>query len=316
MEDLARAREKSGEDSAVQNTLKDNPARRKSEMQRILFIILTVAPSLILFIIFVIVPVFNMFYTSLLQWDRIGDKVFIGFDNYKVLFQNDEFWTSFKNTVFLIFFVTLFTIGFALFFAAVLSKGKTKGKTFFRIVFYIPNILSVVVISAIFSAVLNPSYGVISAIAKLFNTAYTGWLGDMDKVMWCITFAMVWQAIGYYMVMYIAGMDSVPDELYEAADLEGCGKMRQFFVITVPLTWEVIRTTLTFFIISTINMSFLFVNAMTQGEANSHVLLSYMYEFFGSQYGYAMAIGTVVFVVAYAVSLLVQFLTRREVIQY
>ena len=237
-------------------------------------------------------------------------------DNYKVLFQNDEFWTSFKNTVFLIFFVTLFTIGFALFFAAVLSKGKTKGKTFFRIVFYIPNILSVVVISAIFSAVLNPSYGVISAIAKLFNTAYTGWLGDMDKVMWCITFAMVWQAIGYYMVMYIAGMDSVPDELYEAADLEGCGKMRQFFVITVPLTWEVIRTTLTFFIISTINMSFLFVNAMTQGEANSHVLLSYMYEFFGSQYGYAMAIGTVVFVVAYAVSLLVQFLTRREVIQY
>ena len=156
----------------------------------------------------------------------------------------------------------------------------------------------------------------IGAIANLFDKSYTGWLGDTDAVMWCIAFAMVWQAVGYYMVMYIAGMDSVPDHLYEAADLEGCGKLRQFFMITVPLTWEVIRTTLTFFIISTINMSFLFVDAMTQGEANSHVLLSFMYKFYGSQYGYAMAIGTVVFVFAYGISLIIQRLTRREVIQY
>ena len=128
--------------------------------------------------------------------------------------------------------------------------------------------------------------------------------------------AMIWQAVGYYMVMYIAGMDGVPDHLYEAADLEGCGKMRQFFVITMPMTWEVIRTTLTFFIISTINMSFLFVDAMTQGEANSHVLLTYMYKFSKSQYGYAMAIGTVIFVLAYSVSLIIQRLTRREIIEY
>ena len=156
----------------------------------------------------------------------------------------------------------------------------------------------------------------IGAIYKLFDKPYTGWMGDVDAVMWCIAVAMIWQAVGYYMVMYIAGMDSVPDHLYEAADLEGCGKFRQFFIITVPLTWEVIRTTLTFFIISTINMSFLFVDAMTGGEAQSHVLLSYMYKFFGSQYGYAMAIGTVVFVFGYGISLLIQFLTRREIIQY
>ncbi len=293
-----------------------NPVRREIDKGKLVFIFGTVGPSLLLFVLFVIIPVFYMFYTSLLRWDRIGEPQFQWFENYRVLFRSDGFWVAFRNTVFLIFFVTIFTIGFALFFAAVLSKGKTKGKTFFRVVFYIPNILSIVVISAIFSAILSPSYGVVKEIANLFNVRYTGWLGNPDTVMWCIVAAMVWQAVGYYMVMYIAGMDSVPDHLYEAADLEGCSHFRQFFVITLPLTWEVIRTTLTFFIISTINMSFLFVDAMTQGEMNSHVLLSFMYEYFGSQYGYAMAIGTVVFVFAYAVSLIIQALTRREVVEY
>lgn len=291
---------------------------QKDKRQRNIFIAVTVVPSLILFILFVIVPVFNMFYTSLLKWNGTIDakKTFQWFENYRILFSDEVFWHSALNTLFLIVVVTLITIVLALFFAAVLAKGKTKGKTFFRIVFYIPNILSIVVISAIFSAILNPTYGVINAIANLFNAPYTGWLGDMKAVMWCIAFAMIWQAVGYYMVMYIAGMDSVPDHLYEAADLEGCNKMRQFFVITVPMTWEVIRTTLTFFIISTINMSFLFVDAMTQGEANSHVLLTFMYKFFNDQYGYAMAIGTVIFVFAYALSLIIQRLTRKEIIEY
>ncbi len=291
---------------------------QKDKRQRGIFIAVTVIPSLILFLLFVIVPVFNMFYTSLLKWNGSIDakKTFQWFENYRILFSDSAFWKAALNTLFLIVVVTAVTIVFALFFAAVLAKGKTKGKTFFRIIFYIPNILSIVVISAIFSAIFNPAYGVIKAIANLFNAPYTGWLGDTKAVMWCIAFAMIWQAVGYYMVMYIAGMDAVPDHLYEAADLEGCGKMRQFFVITVPMTWEVIRTTLTFFIISTINMSFLFVDSMTQGEANSHVLLTFMYKFFNDQYGYAMAIGTVIFVFAYAVSLIIQRLTRREIIEY
>ena len=306
--------------------MKKNPAAQpalkatmqKDRRQRNIFIAVTVIPSLVLFLLLVIVPVFNMFYTSLLKWDGYIDseKIFQGLENYKVLFGKAEFGRAALNTLFLIVVVTAVTIVLALFFAAVLAKGKTKGKTFFRIVIYIPNILSIVVISAIFSALLNPTYGVMKAIYNLFNAPYTGWLGETKAVMWCIAFAMIWQAVGYYMVMYIAGMDGVPDHLYEAADLEGCGKMRQFFVITMPMTWEVIRTTLTFFIISTINMSFLFVDAMTQGEANSHVLLTYMYKFSKSQYGYAMAIGTVIFVLAYSVSLIIQRLTRREIIEY
>mgnify|MGYP000036860830 CR=1 FL=1 len=105
--------------------------KRRADKARTGFIIATVVPSLVLFLLFVILPVFNMLYTSFFSWDGIGDKVFIKTENYEVLFHNEDFWSAFKNTLFLIFFVTIFTIGFALFFAAVLSKGKTKGKTFF-----------------------------------------------------------------------------------------------------------------------------------------------------------------------------------------
>ena len=116
---------------------------------------------------------------------------------------------------------------------------------------------------------------------------------------------MVWQAIGYYMVMYMASMSAVPISLYESANLDGAGRLTQFFQITIPLIWTNIRTTLTFFIISTINMAFLFVKAMTSGGPNgaSDVALSYMYsQKDAGLYGYSMAIGVVIFLFSFALS--------------
>ena len=132
--------------------------------------------------------------------------------------------------------------------------------------------------------------------------------------------AMVWQAIGYYMVMYMASMANVPESLYESASLEGAGRIRQFFTITLPLVWTNIRTTLTFFIISTINMSFLFVKAMTNGNPDgaSNVFLSYMYQeaYTNSSYGYGMAIGTVVFIFSFALAGILNAVTKREEIEF
>lgn len=120
------------------------------------------------------------------------------------------------------------------------------------------------------------------------------------------------------MVMYIAGMDSIPDSLYESADLEGASKALQFFRITMPLTWQVIRVTLTFFVISTINMSFLFITAMlgTNYTAPVHVILTYMFERKAAGfYGYSMALGSVLFVLAYVLALIINVLTKREVVE-
>lgn len=117
----------------------------------------------------------------------------------------------------------------------------------------------------------------------------------------------------------MASMASVPESLYESASLDGAGRMRQFFQITIPLIWTNIRTTLTFFIISTINMAFLFVKAMTSGGPNgaSEVALSYMYgQKDAGLYGYSMAIGVVIFLFSFLLSALVNHATKREPLEF
>lgn len=148
----------------------------------------------------------------------------------------------------------------------------------------------------------------------------TLWLGDQKIVIYSIVIALVWQAIGYYMVMYMASMANVPESLYESAALEGAGKIRQFFTITIPLIWTNIRTTLTFFVISTINMSFLLVKAMTNGgpDGASNVFLSYMYQeaYTNSSYGYGMAIGVMVFLFSFALAGILNVATKRQEIEF
>ena len=117
--------------------------------------------------------------------------------------------------------------------------------------------------------------------------------------------ALVWQAIGYYMVMYMASMANVPESLYESAALEGAGKIRQFFTITIPLIWTNIRTTLTFFVISTINMSFLLVKAndkQRKMDGASNILSYISGKRTNSSYGYGMAIGVMVFLFSFALA--------------
>lgn len=121
------------------------------------------------------------------------------------------------------------------------------------------------------------------------------------------------------MVMYMASMANIPDSLYESASLEGAGRIKQFFSITLPLIWTNIRTTLTFFVISTINMSFLMVKAMTNGgpDGASNVFLSYMYqEAYTTLLWYGMAIGVAVFLFSFALAAVLNAVTKREEIEF
>lgn len=288
------------------------------------FIAVCVLPAVVLFIIFMIVPTINVFKMSLYKWGGFSNnKTFVGLNNFKILFEDPKFYRSFQNSILLIAVVTIITMVFSLLFAAILSREKIKGDNFFRIIFYIPNILSVVVISAIFSAIYDPSQGLLNSIISIFRGKGADpilWLGDQKLVIYSLVIALVWQAIGYYMVMYMASMSSVPESLYESANLEGAGRIHQFFNITLPLIWTNIRTTLTFFIISTINLSFLFVKAMTGGKPDgaSEVFLSYMYgqAYTNSSYGYSMAIGVVVFLFSFALAGLVNLATKREPLEF
>ena len=291
--------------------------RRKRE--RNLFILVCLLPALILFFTFMIYPTIEVFRMSLFRWGGFSNnKEFVGLDNFKILWMDENFFRTMQNTILLIVVVTIFTVVLAVVFAAILSTEKIRGNNLFRIIFYIPNILSIVVIAGILSAVDDPKAGLLNAILpEAWNRL---WLGDQSIVIYSLAFALIWQAIGYYMVMYMAGMANIPASLYEAADLDGAGKIGKFFNVTLPLIWNSIRTTLTFFIISTINLSFLLVQILTDGgpDGSTEVFLSYMFKqaYTNSSYGYGMAIGVVVFIFSFGLSGIVSHITKRDILEY
>ena len=296
---------------------------KSKKYSKSLFIFFSLAPAMILYILFRIIPTFQVFKMSLFKTSALSKKEkFVGFDNFISLFQDKAFIRSFQNTILLIVVVTIVTLILAVFFAAILTTEKIRGSNFFRIIFYIPNILSIVVVSGIFSAIYDPGRGLIDSILQIVGLRgpKAGWLGDQKIVIYSIAMALIWQAVGYYMVMYMAGMANIPDSLYEAAELDGAGKINKFFTITLPLVWLNIRATLSFFIISTINLSFLLVVPLTDGgpDGATEVFLSYMYKqaYTNQSYGYGMAIGVMVFLFSFALSGIISAVTNREILEY
>lgn len=229
------------------------------ERKRARFGVLWTLPTAILFIIFMVVPTFNVFRMSFFKWSGFsGDQTFVGLQNFKTLAGDMNFVHACQNTILLLVVVTSITMPIAIIFAAILTQDKIIGSGFLRFVMYVPSILSAVVIAAIFSAIYDQQDGLLNNTLGFLGLGALKrvWLGDQKIVIYSIAFAMVWQSFGYYMVMYMSSMAGVDRSLYEAAQIDGAGKVRQLFSITIPMIWQNIRTTLTFFIISSVNLSF------------------------------------------------------------
>lgn len=287
------------------------------------FVFACLAPAVILVFIFMVIPTIDVFKTAFFKKSNfVSDATFAGFFNFKVLFNDMRFIEAMQNTILYVVLITIITLVLAVLFATLLTREEFVGKNFFRVIFYIPNILSIVVIAGIFSAIYQPTNGILNTFFGMIglSSLQQQWMGNPDVINYSIIGALVWQAIGYYMVMYMASMASVPESIYESAAIEGAGGLTQFFTMTLPLIWGNIRNTLTFFIISTINLSFTLVKAMTEGKPDgaSDVFLNYMYNqaYTNSSYGYGMAIGVVVFVFSFALSGIVNLVTRREPLEF
>ena len=292
------------------------------ERKRARFGVLWTLPTAILFIIFMVVPTFNVFRMSFFKWSGFsGDQTFVGLQNFKTLAGDMNFVHACQNTILLLVVVTSITMPIAIIFAAILTQDKIIGSGFLRFVMYVPSILSAVVIAAIFSAIYDQQDGLLNNTLGFLGLGALKrvWLGDQKIVIYSIAFAMVWQSFGYYMVMYMSSMAGVDRSLYEAAQIDGAGKVRQLFSITIPMIWQNIRTTLTFFIISSVNLSFVLATAMTNGgpDGASQTILGYMYQqaYTNSTYGYGMAIGVVIFLFSFILSLVVSQVTKREIVQ-
>ncbi len=300
--------------------------------QQNLFVFFALAPAVICFFAFMILPTVRIFLMSLFEVNKYdaAQTKFVGLNNFITLFTGKidgtiipeiplKIATSLKNTLFLVVIVGIITLFIAILMASILVRENLKFKNLFRIIFYIPNILSIVVIAGIFQAIYEKEFGLLNAVIGFFGMKPVDWLGTGSNtiVLYSLAGAMVWQAVGYYMVMYMASLSTIPEHLYEASALEGAGKIYEFFHITLPLLWGTIRTTLTFFVVSTINLSFVLVTVMagSRSDNEASVILFEMAKQQSVQ-GYAMAIGVITFMFSFGVSVVMNAITKRETYEF
>jgi len=283
------------------------------------FIAACLLPGLAFFLLFKVYPTIQIFQKSLYLWTGVSDEPkFIGLQNFVDMFHDDVFLLALRNTGFLMLIVPVVTLLLALVNASLLTQSKLKEKSLYRTVFFFPSILSFVVIAILWSFIYHPTIGFVNSGLELLglDNLAMAWLGDERTVLWALAVTMIWQAAGYYMVMYMAGIDGISPELYEAASLDGATRIQQFFYITIPMLWEIIRITIVFSINGVLSISFIIVSVMTAGgpDRHSEVMMTYLYgqAFTNSNFGYAMAIGVFIFIISMLLALLSNKLTDKE----
>lgn len=258
------------------------------------------APSMIIITVFIIIPIIYSLYMSLHDWNIMYNiKDFIGFDNYKEVFQDERFFNALKNTlIYTVSYVPILVI-LSLALAAFINE-KFIASGFYKTVLFIPAITSMAIIAIIFRFLLDGDIGYVSLALRKLGFSVPDFLRDPETAMWSVVLTSVWRWVGFYMVIFLSGFNSIPDSLYEAAEIDGAGKLRQFFSISLPLLMPTISFTL---ITNLINSFQVFdpVYVMTKGGPmfSTEVLVYYVYYmgFNVFDMGYASSMAFILFLI-------------------
>ncbi len=266
---------------------------------------LFVAPQILLFLIFLVYPIIEGIRLSLFQINY-QDEVFVGLDNYRKLFSDPVFIQSTINTVIFVVFIVALTVVFAMFVSAAVFDKNAKYVSFIRGAYYIPVMVSMVVMSMIWSFLLNPANGLIPFVARELEVVSVNFLGDTRLVLPVIIFVTFATNVGQAIILYIASMIGVPKELFEAAEVDGASRMKVIFKIIIPM---VKPTTLYIIIMNIIAVLKIFVviQLLTGGGPNnaSTTLMYYLYNnaFKYNQLGIASAVGVIMFLITLVLSI-------------
>jgi N-acetylglucosamine transport system permease protein len=284
-------------------------------------------PAVALYSIFVLYPYVQAFYLSLTSWSGTAStKPFIGLANFRDLLTDGRFLDALTNNAKYLLVLPVGTLTVALLFAALFTQGTRgiPGAGFYRIVFFFPQVISLVIVGILFQYVYNPRYGLLNealTFAGMENLKQT-WMGNSSTIFWAIAFVFIWSAIGFYMVIFMASMQSIPTSFYEAATLDGASRWRTFRDITLPLMWETIRTAIIYIAITALDM-FVLVQVMTQGTSTSasrsvEPIAVYMYieAFNKNRWGSAAAIGVILLILTLLLSVVLMKFTKRETYEY
>lgn len=277
------------------------------------------APSLLIIGVFVAYPMLRALYLSFTEYDVFNPPTWIGLDNYRRLFDDDAFTNALKNTLVYAAVTTPVCVGLAMSLAVVLNH-RFPLRNLARSAIFIPVVISLTIVSFAWTFLLDPDIGWFSYwLGKLGIDSGQGWLRDPDRAMYAVMAVGIWKNVGFYMVIYLAGLQSIPRELYEAARIDGAGPLRQFRRVTLPLLANETMLVLILCAIATLQ-AFDQIYVMTAGgpffKTETLVMLVYRLGFTQFEFGYAAAISWVLVAIIGALSLGQIAFFRRRTVRY
>lgn len=287
---------------------------RKLALRNGLIGITFVLPNFIGFGALTMIPVLTLFYYAFTSWSVFGKAKFTGLENFTRLATDASFWTAFWNTMYYTVFHIPLTLGLALGLALLLNQ-KLRGVAFFRTAAFFPYITSIVAIAVVWNMLFSPQFGPINQFLQALGvTNPPGWTASATWSMPAVIIVGTWREMGYYMVLLLAGLQTIPGELYEAARVDGANAVDRFWNVTLPM----LRPTMFFVtVMLTIGSFKVFdlILVMTEGGPGQStlVLSQYIYQkgFVENDFGYASAVSIVLFAICLVVTV-VQFLVNKR----
>jgi raffinose/stachyose/melibiose transport system permease protein len=291
----------------------------RSVMSNKWVISLYVLPALILILLLIYIPIVLTGYYGLMDWNGIGQMKFTGLDNYIELVKDSMFWKSTWHSILLGLFSTLSLVGYLI--LSLILASKIKGANFFRKIYLIPMLLSSVAIGQLWAKIFDPSNGMLNRLLMLIGFDNPPvWLADPNIVLYALFLPIVWQYAGFYIIIFYAALKNVPEELVEAAKIDGATPIQIAYKIKIPLISGVIKVMVILAIVGSLKY-FDLIFVLTGGGPNgaSEVMASYMYKEAFSKYnfGYGSAIGFGLLVICLVLTWVIQkLLTSKNEVEY
>lgn len=294
------------------NKIKKSIGQRREQRAAYLFLV----PFLIVFVVFALWPILYSGYVSFFEWDLISDKKFIGLDNYLFLFKDSYFITALRNTFILCITSTVPELILALIIAYFLNQKFVKGREAMKIGVFMPYLTSTVAVALVFGSIFGNQYGIINFLLEKMGIAGINWSASQWGTYFAVSVMIIWRWTGYNSIIYLSAMQGVPEDLLEAARIDGAGKFRQFISIVIPQIKKVMLFTV---ITGTIGGMQIFTEPLlfngTSGGANRQGLtisiLLYEEAFSRSQFGYACAVAWALFLIIVVISAVNSALANR-----
>ena len=293
------------------------------------FIIGFLVVPVVLYVTFVVAAYVQTFQLAFTDWSGLGPITYVGFDNFVTMWNDSLFWRSVQHNLFVLLVLPILTIALALVFAFLLNvggghKGGTTrgvwGSKLYRVLFFFPQLLALAIVAVIFGRVYSPDEsGLINGLLPSGSDPIL-FLADGNLALISIIVVLVWQSVGFYVVLFSAGMGSISPEIYEAAAIDGANRVTLFFRITVPLLWQTIQVAWVYLGIAAFDC-FALVNIMSverggpDGATSVLSLMIYRNAFEFSQAGYASALGVSLFILTLAFAALTLRVTRRDAVE-